>query len=214
MRVVLLVPLVLLGCGRATPPADAPADTPAAATPAPKPVGHQFEPEAAGMQTAARAAAQLGTTLKERLVSTMQAEGPAAAFEVCAGNAQGLTAAVSKDTGVDLGRSSLRLRNPKNEAPPWVQAWLDEQGERPAADAVGFERVDRVDGRRFARVLRPLPVAPPCLVCHGPAESLAPDVRAGLATHYPEDRAVGYAAGALRGALYGELALDAPPATP
>jgi hypothetical protein len=83
--------------------------------------------------------------------------------------------------------------------PEWVAAWLREQGERPAAGVVGFARVE--DGR--ARVLRPIAIEGPCLSCHG--DAITPAVSALLAEHYPNDRAVGYQLGDLRGALYAEV---------
>jgi hypothetical protein len=204
MRALLPLTLALLlaGCSRPTTPAPAPAEP----TPPPAPASTPAPDGDALVQTAA-AAKTLGVTLKEKLVSTMQAEGPVAAFEVCAGNAQGLTASVSQETGVTVGRSSLKLRNPANAAPDWVQAWLDANADQAGSEAVGFRRIDEVDGKRYARVLRPLPVAAPCLVCHGPKEGLAPDVAAGLASKYPQDQATGYAVGDLRGALYAEQEL-------
>jgi hypothetical protein len=50
-------------------------------------------------------------------------------------------------------------------------------------------------------VYRPVGVAPPCLACHGPADTLAPGVRTKLAALYPSDQATGYAAGQWRGLL-------------
>jgi hypothetical protein len=40
-----------------------------------------------------------------------------------------------------------------------------------------------------------------CLACHGQVSSLDPAVRAVLAERYPADRATGYRAGDLRGAV-------------
>ena len=46
-----------------------------------------------------------------------------------------------------------------------------------------------------------LPVAEVCLTCHGPSDLLADDLKAALSKDYPLDRATGYAAGEVRGAL-------------
>ena len=42
---------------------------------------------------------------------------------------------------------------------------------------------------------------PLCLTCHGEADALPPAIRDRLAESYPDDRAVGYAEGDLRGAF-------------
>jgi hypothetical protein len=36
-------------------------------------------------------------------------------------------------------------------------------------------------------------------MCHGPSESLAPDIKEKLATLYPQDQATGFSEGELRG---------------
>lgn len=147
-----------------------------------------------------RAATALATALRGRLTAAMREGGPAAAMEVCAREAQALVATTRRERGVTVGRSSLRLRNPADAAPDWVAAWLRAQGERPAA---GVNGVRAVSGDR-ARVLRPIAVEGPCLVCHGPPEAIPEGVRAALSARYPEDRATGYAPGDLRGALWAE----------
>lgn len=154
---------------------------------------------------AAAAVDQLGKRLKERLVTTMQAEGPVAAMALCATQAQPMTREVAETSGVRVGRSSLRLRNPKNAPPDWVGAWLVEQGERPAEGVEGRVRAaTRADGTAVVRVLEPLAIQPPCLTCHGPPEAQLPDLTAALAERYPDDKAVGYALGDLRGAIWAE----------
>lgn len=152
------------------------------------------------LRRAREAAVELGKTLRARVFEGVSTEGPVAALHVCAREAQVLTAAVGERTGVRVGRASLRLRNPKNAPPAWVEAWLLENEGRapdrapPVAQIVG----DR------ARVILPIATDGPCLNCHGPKEALHPEVAASIAARYPMDRAVGYEAGSLRGALWAE----------
>ena len=151
----------------------------------------------------------LGQTLQQRLMTTMREQGPVVAMCLCATHAQDLTAGVAREEGVAVGRSSLRLRNPENAAPDWVDTWLREQGEGPAAGVVGSSQIaTAADGSRIARVLRPLTVGPPCLTCHGATADLAPEITAALAESYPEDHATGYVVGALRGAIWAEAIVD------
>jgi len=157
------------------------------------------------------AAKRLGATLKENLLGAMREQGPVGAAAFCSTDAAKLTSGVTKDTGVKVGRSSLRLRNPKNAGPDWVTAWLEEQGERPAKGVLDVNRIETLeDGSQVARVIRPLPVGGACLLCHGPDDTLAPELKELLATSYPDDAATGYAVGDLRGALWAESTVRPP----
>lgn len=53
-------------------------------------------------------------------------------------------------------------------------------------------------------MIHPIAIEAPCLACHGPADGLAPEIRAKLTAAYPQDPATGYALGDLRGALWAE----------
>ncbi len=57
------------------------------------------------------------------------------------------------------------------------------------------------NGSSFYRYYRPLKVGKVCLTCHGPVETLDPELRKTLKELYPEDRATGYRAGDLRGVV-------------
>lgn len=190
MRASLLW-ILLAACGQASP-AEPPAEAAEAPVTEAAPTGDE-----AALALANAAADELGRTLRARLLGAMAEGGPTHAAEVCATEAQSLTAEIAARHGVAVGRGSLRMRG---STPPraWVQAWLEAQGERPAAGVAGFARVE--DGH--ARVLRPITVEGPCLTCHG--ASPAPEVAALLTARYPGDRATGYAEGDLRGALYAE----------
>lgn len=154
------------------------------------------------VQRAEAAARTLAETLKTRLLQAMAEGGPAAAATVCAEEAQALTARVAADTGVLVGRSSLRLRNPANKGPEAVQAWLEATGERPAA---GLVPVTLASGPGAALVVVPIELAGPCVACHGPREALSAEVQALLAARYPQDAAVGYAPGDLRGVVWAQV---------
>ena len=102
--------------------------------------------------------------------------------------------------GVKTGRTSARLRNPRNAPPAWAAAYVAATDGRKAAD-VGpraFDLGDRVG------LLRPIEVRRRCLHCHAPAEALGEGTRSWLRAAYPEDRALGYALGDLRGFWWAE----------
>jgi hypothetical protein len=201
--------------GSAEAPASASAGSSAAATGAPAQAGTGAgaqsaaapapggTPEEIALARANAAADDLARTLRARLLEAMAEGGPARAASVCAEDAQHLTAQVRERNQALVGRSALRLRSQRNAAPTWVGDWLEAHAGRQAADVRGFAKVEG----GVARVLRPIAVEGPCLACHGPRDSLSPEVRALLSERYPDDEAVDYALGDLRGALYAEVAV-------
>lgn len=140
-------------------------------------------------QRAERARDQLAQTLLAELTQAL-AKGPEHAIAVCSERAPALAAAVSAAEGVQISRTSLRLRNPRNTAPAWAQARVAAGDGDPACFLAA-------DGQLAA--MFPIRLAGACLQCHGPVATLGEPVRAALAARYPEDRATGYAAGDLRG---------------
>lgn len=191
----LFFAVALLAACRREPSPPVPAPAPAVAAP--------LAQDARALDAARAAAGRLGQTLRQRLTAAMSQGGPAAAARVCSTEAQTIAATIARESGVRVGRSSLRLRNPANDGPAWVTDWLRAQGERPAAGVTGIERVEG----SVARVLRPIPLEGVCVTCHGPADQIPAEVREVLSAAYPRDRATGYQPGDLRGALWAEVAL-------
>lgn len=140
--------------------------------------------------------------LKKALKSGL-AEGPAEAIQVCRIKAPEIATALSVD-GVRVGRSSHKLRNPDNSAPEWVspvmQAYLDDPSSRkPHITELGEDKWGYVE---------PIIVQPLCLSCHG--SELAPDIAIQITDLYPEDRAVGFEVGDLRGVFWLEFPGETP----
>jgi len=139
--------------------------------------------------------------------SAVAAKGAAGAIPVCRVEAPTLLQAMRQQTGWEIRRVSLKTRNPATGTP---DAWEVRQladfniraanGEKPEQIEVTAV-IDEGGGKRSLRYMKALPVAPVCLQCHGPAESLGADLQRSLANDYPDDRAFGYAAGEVRGAL-------------
>ncbi len=159
----------------------------------------------ASLDQAEEAARWLASNLKGRLMGAMQESGPPTAAELCSTEAHVITDGANQRGDAWVGRSSLRLRNPNNQGPDWVMAWLEEQGERKAEGVEPVRPVDDIGTGQFARVIIPLAIEPPCLTCHGVKSQMDPEVLLTLAQRYPEDQATGYALGDLRGALWAEV---------
>jgi hypothetical protein len=109
-------------------------------------------------------------------------------------------AEAKKVVGVEVGRTSARLRNPRNAPPAWAREYvLATDGRKAAAVApLVFDLGDRVG------LLSPIEIRQRCLGCHAARDSLSPATRAWLRSAYPKDRALGYALGDLRGFWWAE----------
>lgn len=183
-RLVLALPLLLLaGC----------ATTPNA------------EKQAALTDAARQTAAGLLQTLGGELKTSMTAGGPAAAIGVCKEKAPKIAAEAAQKTGFAIKRASPKNRNPKAVPDAWEAAALASLEQRLAAgekpETLDMSAVvDTPDGKLF-RYAKALPTQAVCLNCHGDPEKLSPEVKAKLATEYPDDKAVGYSAGMLRGII-------------
>lgn len=152
--------------------------------------------------TAQPVAAALMQTLSGQLRSAMEDGGPVGAMEFCNVQALPLTRQVSREQGMTVGRTSLRLRNPDNApdaAAAEALAWFAD-GTREAG-TVPDPMVQRLPDGDY-RFYQPLMTQPLCTTCHGTADALAPGVADALDRLYPEDRATGYLEGDWRGLLH------------
>lgn len=160
----------------------------------------------AGLDDDARkTAASLVQTLGGELKAAMTAGGPAGAIGICKARAPQIAAEAAQKTGMSIKRVSLNNRNPKAVPDTWETqtiAALEKRlaaGEKPETLDL-HAVVGDGDGKEF-RYAKALVTQPLCLNCHGDPEKMPPDVKAVLATEYPNDKAVGYSAGMIRGIL-------------
>ena len=136
-------------------------------------------------------------SLLGELMAAIEAGGHAEAISVCADRAPAIAEEIAAEHGVRIGRTSFRLRNPRNTVPDWATAAVERRTEQSA------EFID--DTTSDFATLTPIRLAPPCLACHGPTESLADGVAEALAAQYPADEATGFAKGDLRGWFWVEV---------
>lgn len=148
-------------------------------------------------------AAELGAGLKAELQAAMQAGGPANAITVCRDRALPVAIELGERTGWEVGRTSLKVRNPDNAPDSWERTVLTDFVKRAAAgeDVARLEQqvVITVGEHRYLRYMKAIPTGELCTVCHG--TMIAPDVQAALQALYPDDRATGFRPGDLRGAF-------------
>lgn len=149
------------------------------------------------------------SSLQKRLLEELRAGGPARGIEVCSKEAPAIASTISRD-GLTIRRVTTKPRNPANAPDPYEASVLEsmESSHREGGKAVEHEEVVATADGKEIRYLKPIVVAGACLACHGPKESLAPEVRDALAARYPEDRATGYASDDFRGAVSVRVRID------
>lgn len=156
-------------------------------------------------EDARKTAGGLIQTLGGELKAAMTTGGPVGAIGVCKVKAPEIAAAAMQKTGMKIKRVSPKNRNPKGVPDAWETQALAELEKRLAAgekpETLDMHAVvPSGDGREF-RYAKALVTQPLCLNCHGDPDKMPPDVKAKLATEYPDDKAVGYSAGMIRGVL-------------
>lgn len=173
----------------------------------------QAQDKAALTGQAREAAATLQQNLAGKLLAEIKALGPEAAIAVCKTLAPEAAGNASRERGWRITRVSLKVRNPAIGSPDaWEQRVLADfdaraaRGEKP--DALEAAEVVTEPQGRYFRYAKALPVAPLCLSCHGTADNVPAGVRERLAKEYPHDRATGYLAGQIRGAISVKRPLD------
>jgi hypothetical protein len=142
----------------------------------------------------------LGKTLRAELQAALTSGPAEQAVAVCRERAPQIAEAVAREQGLEIGRTSFRIRNPDNRPPAW------------AADLVAAKtsgpRLRLLEGDRLG-VLQPIVLEANCLLCHGPAESIPPGLQATLRELYPRDEATGFRENEVRGYFWVSVPLDA-----
>lgn len=147
-------------------------------------------------------AASLIPPFQQQLLHTVQQSlasgGPASAVEACQVLAPQIAEQHSKNPW-RIGRTSLRLRNPANQADNWEHQVLQDFARRSqAGEPLAQMRQTAVIDGEF-RYMQAIATGEPCLACHG-SQIKAP-LLALLDQRYPQDQARNFQPGELRGAF-------------
>lgn len=160
------------------------------------------------MQESRDTAAAMLKELGQKLQAAMASGGPENAITVCNIEAPAIAERLSTEEKITITRVGTRVRNPVLGKPnDWQTEALQQfakglaNGEKPA----NMEFVQAVKAgagsRMELRYAKPIVMQPMCVACHGSPEEISPAVQAKLKELYPDDRAVGYKPGELRGAI-------------
>ena len=137
--------------------------------------------------------------LSGTLMAKMKEGGPMEAIAFCNQSALPITSKMAAQHGVEIKRTSLKVRNPDNlpnEEELKVLHYYEDKvlEEKDLNPLVSLDR----DGR--PNYYAPIRVEQKCLMCHGTLNrELSPSIDSLLRVKYPEDLAVGYNADDLRG---------------
>jgi len=140
---------------------------------------------------AEQARATMFERLKTELMQSLQGGDPGATIGFCKEVAPAIAERVSDEFGVEISRTSFRLRNPKNAPPGWARAAVESEVSEP--------RYFAYPKSGALGALLPIKMQAACLLCHGGSETLPAAVSESLSQHYPNDQATGFAVNDLRG---------------
>ncbi len=138
--------------------------------------------------------------LLSSLTKSLLDKGPVAAISHCSLVSPQLESQYSKGTW-KIRRVSNKPRNPNHALDAWesevFQTWL--------ADPASIKPTNQISGSTF-RIMKPISIAnPTCLQCHGNSTDMNPEILKEIQKIYPEDKALGYKMGDLRGAFSAEF---------
>lgn len=179
MRAVFLVPLMLI--------ASACQKEAKEALPSPPPA-------------AMAAVKSLGQELKKELKAGLQ-KSPQEAVKVCSEKAQEI-AKRAGSKGVKVGRVSLKNRNPENYPKEWMLKYIKAFH---AGEVKKDFIVTELEGGKGA-MLKPITTQPLCVTCHG--KNVPDSLYSVIKERYPNDKAVGYEVGDIRGFFWAEWEQD------
>jgi hypothetical protein len=143
--------------------------------------------------------------LKSILIEQMQSGGVLKAVSVCSDTAQVLTNKFGMERGIYIKRVSLKNRNPNDYPDNFEKRILNQfellQQNKELNNKTEFAEVITEGSYKYLRYLKPIIVQAECLSCHGNQTDIMSDVKNLIAQNYPDDKAVGYKPGDLRGAV-------------
>ncbi|MCS7053200.1 MAG: DUF3365 domain-containing protein [Ignavibacterium sp.] len=144
-------------------------------------------------------------TLKSILISKIQEDGIVGAVAVCSDTAQSFTKEYGENKGLIVKRVSLKNRNPNNYPDSYEENVLKSfqhlvESNPNSKNFEHFELVNR-NSHRVVRYLKPIFIQAECLNCHGSREQMIKEVQEIIKSRYPDDRAINYKIGDLRGAI-------------
>lgn len=131
-------------------------------------------------------------TLRNSLLTAIGEQGFVHAVQFCNEKAYPLTSRYASE-GITIRRASARFRNPSNQ-PDSLEMTVFEQSQSKGL------RTKLIRTKGEVHYIKPIMMQAMCLNCHGsPALDIKPETLAAIQHNYPQDKAIDYAEGELRG---------------
>ncbi|MBK9097015.1 MAG: DUF3365 domain-containing protein [bacterium] len=160
------------------------------------------EHQVAGMR---KTAMEFMKDLKGILISQIQTNGILQAVSVCSDTAQVLTNNFGVQKGVYIKRVSLKNRNVNNAPDDFEKMILNKftmmQQNNELSGETEYAEIVEEGEFKYLRYVKPILVQAECLNCHGSENEIMPEVKQLISQAYPDDKAIGYKIGDLRGVV-------------
>lgn len=149
---------------------------------------------------------------KSTLMKKISEAGPEDAIEACSVVALEIAKQKEKENW-RVRRVSVKFRNLADEPDDFERKVLNEFERLHSKNELKPELVKaeivEEDGKRFLRYMKPIIITGTlCLKCHGEKKDMSEEVNEKLKLLYPNDKAVGYKVGDLRGAVSIKIPLN------
>lgn len=146
-----------------------------------------------------KAISDLQTNLKAELQKAMKNAGPKNAINVCNIKAPEIAKNISIEEGVEIKRVALKYRNPNNIPDEWEKLVLEgfKNAKEKSLSKVKLE-ASTIEGEYF-RYMKAIPMGGVCATCHG--TNISKNLKEEILKLYPQDKAMGFKPGDLRGAF-------------
>lgn len=150
--------------------------------------------------------------LKGILIEKIQQEGILSAVAVCSDTAQLLTNEFGLLRGVFVKRVSFNNRNLNNFPDDYEKGILNKftmmHKKNNLTEASESIEIMFEDETKYLRYMKPIFIQAECLNCHGGEAEMQQQTRELIAEKYPNDKAIDYKSGDLRGAISIKKALE------
>lgn len=151
-------------------------------------------------------------SLKGVLINQIQTNGVVEAVSVCSDTAQVLTNNYGIKKGVFIRRVSFNNRNENNYPDDFEKKILNKfellRQNNELNDKTEHFEIVKEGEFKYSRYLKPILIQAECLNCHGIENEILPEVKELIAQTYPNDKAVSYNIGDLRGAVSLKKAIE------
>lgn len=148
----------------------------------------------------------LGGTLKGELQTHMKADKTGlSAMGFCTAKANDITNEVNSKLPkyASVRRTAIKTRNLNNAPDALDQKVMAEYEESIKAKTFLPTDIKVVEEGDTTRVYKPLLTQGVCLKCHG--TNISKEIKDEIKTHYPQDQAIGFKEGSLRGVIVAEI---------